>query len=353
MAADQPINPDRPHKRRVRYRGTHPRRFEEKYKELNPEIDPDTVAKVIASGDTPAGQHRPILVEEILDQLAPRPGQVGADVTLGYGGHSERLLQNITPGGKLFGLDVDAKQLPITEKRLRQLGYGEEELIVERCNYAGLASVLMRHGIADGIDFVLADLGLSSMQIDNPSRGFSYKTNGPLDMRMNPDRGVSAKDWLASCRAEKLANALVDGGDEPLAESIADSIISARDKDKMVSTLDLRKAIEAVLPKWMDDSARKTTFARVFQAIRIIVNDEFSAINAFLTQLPNCLREGGRVVILSFHSGEDRRVKHHFRDGLRDGTYTEISDQIIRPSSTERRENIRSSSAKMRWGIRG
>ena len=216
---------DPPHRRRPRYRGTHPRRFEEKYKELDPERDPDTIAKVIASGKTPAGQHRPILVDEVLRHLAPQPGERGADVTLGYGGHCEALLEKLRPDGQLLALDVDANQLPRTEARLRKLGYDENTLMVRRSNYAGLAGVLAQFGWNDGVDFLLADLGLSSMQIDDPARGFSYNHAGPLDMRMNPERGVSARDWLAKSKVEKLARVLSEGGDEPRAEAIAEAIV--------------------------------------------------------------------------------------------------------------------------------
>jgi len=342
----------KPHKRRVRYRGTHPRSFEEKYKELNPELDPETIAKVIASGDTPAGQHRPILVDEILETLAPQPGERGADATFGYGGHSEKLLERISPGGQLLALDVDAKQLPLTEARLRALGHGEDALLVRRSNYAGMCAALAELGWSEGVDFLLADLGLSSMQIDNPSRGFSYKQRGPLDMRMNPERGASAKDWLAKCSMEKLVRALEEGGDEPRAGEIARAIVDARDQSPIESTLQLRTSVESALPAGIPEKEQRSTLARVFQAIRIVVNDEFSALNAFLAQLPSCLKPGGRVAILTFHSGEDRRVKHHFRDGIRSGIYSEIAHEIIRPSRDEIGGNPRASSAKMRWAVR-
>jgi len=348
-----PSDPKKPFRRRVRYQGTHPRRFEEKYKELDPERDPETIAKVIASGKTPAGQHRPILVAEVLEQLAPQPGERGADVTLGYGGHSEVLLERLRPGGQLLALDVDSEQLPRTEARLRRLNYDEEALVVHRCNYAGLAGVLAQIGWDGGVDFLLADLGLSSMQIDNPARGFSYKHDGPLDMRINPERHMSARDWLARCKTEKLARVLDEGSDEPHAKLLAETITAAAAKAPIETTRRLRRVIEAALPTRMDDENRKATVTRVFQAIRIAVNEEFSALDAFLAQLPRCLTPGGRVAILSFHSGEDRRVKHHFRDGLRSGDYREIAPEIIRPSYQEIGGNPRAASAKMRWAIRG
>lgn len=339
-------------RRRLRYRGTHPRRYEEKYKELDPGLDPETVARVIASGKTPAGQHRPIMVAEILEHLGPRPGERGADVTFGYGGHSVAMLERLRPGGRLLALDVDAVQLPRTEERLRQLGYGGEELIVRRCNYAGLAAILAEIGWADGVDALLADLGLSSMQIDNPARGFSYKHDGPLDMRMNPERGITARDWLARCSVEKLARVLADGGDEPRAESVAAAIAEAGRAGPIDSTGKLRRIVEASLPDRVDEEERDRTVARVFQAIRIAVNDEFSALDAFLARLPGCLRPGGRAAILTFHSGEDRRVKRHFRDGFRGGIYSQIATEVIRATPEEVRENSRASSAKLRWAVR-
>lgn len=339
-------------RRRLRYRGTHPRKFEEKYKELDPERDPETFAKVLASGKTPAGTHRPILVREILDCLAPQPGGRFADATFGYGGHSEALLERLRPGGALLALEVDPVQLPKSEARLRALGHDGGALIVRRRNFAGLAGALEEIGWADGVDGVLADLGLSSMQIDDPRRGFSYKHEGPLDMRMNPERGLSAADWLARCSVEKLARAIREGGDEPLADRIAQAIVAERGRSPLQTTLRLRRTVEAALPPRFDEEERDRSVARVFQAIRIAVNDEFSALDAFLGRLPRCLRPGGRVAILSFHSGEDRRVKHHFREGFRSGLYAEIAPELIRPAPEEVRDNSRAAPAKLRWAVR-
>jgi 16S rRNA (cytosine1402-N4)-methyltransferase len=356
MTDDEPTDRDpvdgQPFRRRQRYRGTHPRHYEDKYKELSPTLDPEMVAKLIDSGKTPAGQHRPILVAEVLEMIAPQPGERGADVTFGHGGHSEALLTRLQPGGQLLALDVDTRQLPLTEERLRTLGYGVETLVVRRCNFAGLAGMLPQIGWDDGLDFVLADLGLSSMQIDNPSRGFSYKHDGPLDMRMNPERGVSARDWLRRCPADKLARVLAEGSDEPRAEQIARVLVDLSSRDPIDTTRQLRRAIESVLPDDISDDDSRSTVARVFQAIRIAVNEEFNALDTFLKRLPDCLRPGARVAILSFHSGEDRRVKHHFRDGFRIGVYRAIAPDIVRPTVQEVGGNSRSASAKMRWAIR-
>jgi len=356
MTDDEPIAHEpadgQPFRRRQRYRGTHPRNYAEKYKELSSSRDPELIAKLIDAGKTPAGQHRPILIAEVLEHLAPQPGERGADVTLGHGGHSEAMLPGLQPDGQLLGLDVDTLQLPLTEERLRGLGYAAEVLIIRRCNFAGLAGMLPQVGWHDGVNFVLADLGLSSMQIDNPARGFSYKHDGPLDMRMNPERGVSARDWLSRCRPDKLARVIAAGSDEPFAEQIAATLAELSGREPIDTTGQLRRAIECVLPDDITEDGRRSTLARVFQAIRIEVNDEFNALDTFLRLLPDCLLPGGRVAILSFHSGEDRRVKHHFRDGLRSGVYREIAPDIIRPTGQEVWTNSRAASAKMRWAIR-
>jgi 16S rRNA (cytosine1402-N4)-methyltransferase len=260
------------------------------------------------------------------------------------------MLERLQLGGQLLALDVDSRQLPRSESRLRALGYGEDQLIVRRSNYAGLAGVLAEIGWGDGVDCLLADFGLSSMQIDNPERGFSYKHDGPLDMRMNPERGLSARDWIARCKPHKLVRVLVEGGDEPYAEAVA-AAIAATD-GVIETTRQLRGVIESALPEQLGEEARKASVARVFQAIRIAVNEEFTAIDAFLNQLPHCLRPGARVAILSFHSGEDRRVKHHLRQGFRAGDYCEIATEIVRPSPAEVASNPRAAPAKMRWAVR-
>ncbi len=350
---DPHCDPPLVHKRRVRYPGKNPRRYDQKYKELDPEQNPAMIAKLLAEGKTPAGQHRPILVQEILEHLDPQPNQCGADVTFGYGGHSEALLSRIGTNGQLLALDVDANQLPKSEERLRSLGHSDDTLIVVKSNYAGLSKVMGQLGWQNGLDFLLADLGLSSMQIDDPARGFSYKHDGPLDMRMNANRGESASEWIARCGSvDKLARVLTEGGDEPNAEGIAEAIFRARSQGPVETTMQLRRIIESTLPAGVRDKARNSTLARTFQAIRIAVNDEFNALDSFLAQIPSCLRSGGRVAIMSFHSGEDRRVKLHFRDGFRGGIYQDISHDVIRPTSQEISQNSRAGSAKLRWAIR-
>ncbi len=340
-SANPPSTP--PHRRRIRYSGKNPRRFEEKYKERNPQRYAETVAKVLASGRTPAGTHRPIMVTEILAVLAPRPGELAVDCTLGYGGHAQEIIDKIQPGGRLLGLDADPIELPKTEGRLRAAGFGPEVFTAIRSNFAGLPQALAGLNLA-GADCILADLGVSSMQIDDPARGFSVKTDGPLDMRMNPQRGFPASALLEKTSAGTLAKLLQENADEPRATEFAEALA----RKVFDTTNSLAAAIRAALPKLSKDDC-DLTVRRVFQALRIAVNDEFSALDMLLRHLPACLNPGGRVAILTFHSGEDRRVKKAFAAGLRDGLYAAISDEVIRPTPEERRDNPRSSPAKLRW----
>lgn len=332
--------------RRKRYSGKNPRRFEDKYKEHDPSRYGETVARVIASGKTPAGSHIPILVEESLVALRLQPGMIGVDATLGYGGHALRILEEIAPGGKLIGLDVDPFELPKAEARLRAAGNSEAQFQAVRSNYAGISKALAECGVA-AVDFVFADLGCSSMQFDDPARGFSYKSAGPLDMRMNPSRGVSAAEWLAKISAEKLEAVLAGHSDEPRAESLAEALAGKA----FPNTLAFAKAIREAV-RLSDEEELERTVRRVFQAVRIAVNEEFHALDAFLRALPSCLKPGGRAAILTFHSGEDRRVKQAMNAGILDGKYEEMSEGTITASPEERRMNPRSSSAKLRWVVR-
>lgn len=334
-----------PRRRRVRYAGTHPRRFHEKYKEHAPAQYPEAVAHILASGKTPAGMHRPIMVAEILAVLQPQPGALAVDCTLGYGGHAQEILAQIKSGGKLIGLDVDPLQLPLTEQRLRTLGYGPEVFEAQRTNYAALPQVIASTGRK--ADLLLADLGVSSMQYDNPARGFSYKVDGPLDMRMNPRKGVPASTLLEQTSAEKLEGLLSENADEPAASILA-SVLAGR---RFSSTLELARAIRTALSRVPAKEA-DLSVRRVFQALRIAVNDEFAALETFLRALPESLAPGARVAILTFHSGEDRRVKDAFKRELVAGVYAEISREVIRATPEEQRANPRSTSAKLRWARR-
>ncbi len=340
-------------KRRTRYRGSHPQQFAEKYKEHDPTRFVEDVAKVLASGKTPAGTHRPIMVREIMQVLAPQPGNFAVDCTLGYGGHARELLTAVQPGGRLLAIDADPIELPKTEARLRVLGFPPESLIARRSNFAG-ATQLIAAESPEGADVLLADLGLSSMQIDDPARGFTFKSDGPLDMRMNPSRGMSAAAMLAKIDAQKLTTLLGDNADEPRAAAFATAILQAQSRHPLCTTQALAEVVRvafARLPQTSDEQADDAV-RRVFQALRIEVNDEFGALDTLLRNLPHCLKPGGRVAILTFHSGEDRRVKLALKQGLRDDLYSTIADDVMRPSAEEKRANPRSSSAKLRYAVR-
>ena len=338
------------HTRRPRYAGSNPRRFHEKYKELNPEQYPGDVEKVLASGKTPAGTHRPIMVEEVLHCLRPSAGEIAVDCTLGGGGHARAILERMQPGGRLIGLDVDPIELPRTEERFRAAGIGPETFVARHGNFAGLPQVLAGEGLSTA-DVILADLGVSSMQLDNPDRGFSHRGPGPLDMRMNPTRGESASRLLVRLSEEELARLLTENADEPHAQVIAR--VLHRQPVDTTQALDrlVRAAITAACPN-VAKPELKLSVRRTLQAIRIAVNDEFSALDWLLRTLPECLGAGGRVAVLTFHSGEDRRVKKAFQAGYRAGVYSSVADTVIRASREETRANRRASSAKLRWAVR-
>ena len=342
-----------PHKRRVRYSGTHPTRFSEKYKEHDPEKYRDVVEKVIRKGSTPAGMHLPICVEEILAILRIRPGQRGLDATLGYGGHSRRMLESLAGKGHLCALDVDAVEIAKTEARLRSLGYGPDILTVVRRNFADIDRTAEEFG---PFDFLLADLGVSSMQLDNPERGFSSKKEGPLDLRLNPLGGTPASQRLRELDRWELEGMLRENSDEPYAGAIAQTIASKLKKGQAIdTTTQLADAVAkalAALPQEERQEAVKKSCARVFQALRIDVNGEFEALDAFLQKLPEAMTVGGRIAILTFHSGEDRMVKKSFKELEKAGIYREAAKEPIRPCAEECARNARARSAKLRWAVK-
>ena len=340
------------HKRRVRYKGTHPRNYREKYKELNPEKYQADVEKIIQSGKTPAGTHIPIMVREILDFLQIQPGQVGYDATLGYGGHSRKMLECLQGQGHLYATDVDPIESEKTRARLEALGYGPDLLTIRRMNFADVDQVAP----GQPFDFVLADLGVSSMQIDNPERGFTFKFDGPLDLRLDPSSGVTAAQRLRELDEDELAAMLVENSDEPYAGRIARAVMKHfRQGGTIETTRQLAAVVESALsflPPAERKEAVKKSCQRTFQALRIDVNSEFEVLYAFLEKLPGVLKSGGRVAVLTFHSGEDRLVKKAFKQGLRDGVYQEIAGDVIRPSAEECFQNPRARSTKLRWAIR-
>lgn len=344
---------EKPHKRRVHYSGTHPKRFEEKYKEHDPEKYADTIEKVISKGSTPAGMHISICVNEILDFLQIQPGQQGLDATLGYGGHTRRMLEQLHGEGHMYALDVDPIEIVKTKQRLAEAGYGEDILTIKQTNFRNIDQVADEAG---GFDFILADLGVSSMQIDNPDRGFTYKFDGPLDLRLDPEKGESAAERLREVSYEELVGMFQENSDEPYAEEIATVIMKRnRTKNCVETTTQMKDAIEEALsfvPEKDRKEAVKKSCQRCFQALRIDVNSEFEVLYDFLDKLPDALRPGGRVAILTFHSGEDRLVKRAFKAGAKAGIYSEVSKDVIRPSAEECARNPRARSTKMRWAVK-
>jgi len=338
-----------PHKRRERYKGTHPHAFKEKYKELNPEQYQDDVAKVIARGATPAGTHRSICVAEILEVLRPAPGETAVDCTLGYGGHSKEILARLLPGGKLYGLDADPVEIEKTKARFLADGFGSESFVARHINFAGLPKLL--EDVPGGFDIALADLGVSSMQIDNPLRGFTFKRDGPLDMRMNPEKGASAALFLERITEKKLAAVLRENADEPAATAIARVLIIRQGSIKTTRGLADAVRFALVASHQTEDEVTKAV-RRTFQAIRIEVNGEFSALDTLLARLPECMKSGGRIAILTFHSGENRRVQGQFAEGFDSGLYSAISDTPLYPTAQEKYSNPRASSASLRWAIK-
>lgn len=341
------------HKRRVRYKGTHPRAFHEKYKEANPEKYADTIEKIIKKGSTPAGMHISIMVDEILNVLKIQPGQQGLDATLGYGGHTQAMLSCLKGEGHMYALDVDPIEIVKTKERLESKGFGPEILTIVQTNFANIDKVAEDAG---KFDFVLADLGVSSMQIDNPERGFSYKVDGPLDLRLNPQQGQSAAERLKGLTQDEFVGMMIDNSDEPYADEIAKVVFNNMRRGQYIeTTTDLKNAVEKALvavPQKERKDAVKKSCARVFQALRIDVNSEFEVLYSFLEKLPGILKPGARVAILTFHSGEDRLVKKAFKQLVKEGVYSQASDDVIRPTQEECVRNPRAKSTKLRWAIK-
>jgi len=305
---------------------------------------------------TAAGEHKPVLLAEVLDALKPQPGQTVVDCTLGFAGHSVELLKAVGPDGLLVATDLDPVNLDPARARLDAVG---GLFALHQTNFAGLAHVLAAEGVAQ-VHGLLADLGMSSMQVDDRGRGFSFMRAGALDMRMDPTRGRTAADLLATLPADELAAVLRAYGDKPRAEDIAAAIVARRATQPILTTTELRALVEAAAPVVLDRTPgappeRKQQLApltRVFQALRIRVNRELENLKQLLRVLPDVLAPGGTAAVISFHSGEDRLVKTTFRDGVRSGLYAAASDDPIRPSNEEKLDNPRSRSAKLRWVTR-
>jgi 16S rRNA (cytosine1402-N4)-methyltransferase len=301
---------------------------------------------------TPEGEHLPVMLAEVFAALNPQPSETAVDCTLGFGGHAAELLRRVQPNGKLIGLDLDAGSLDSVRQRLVEIG---GTFSLHHSNFAGLAAILANQGVL--ADVILADLGMSSMQVDATERGFSFMRDGPLDMRMDASRGRSAAELLATLPQAELAAAFRDLGDEPEADKISAAIIQQRSKKPVQRTVELAKLIQEAAPVKVAKGPGQPTpwqqrirpVARVFQALRILVNRELANLEHLLRILPDCLNPGGRAAIISFHSGEDRLVKQAFRDGLRADIYAEVSDEPVRADFAERQRNPRARSAKLRW----
>jgi 16S rRNA (cytosine1402-N4)-methyltransferase len=300
---------------------------------------------------TPHGEHRPVLLDEVLQILTPQPGMTVVDCTVGWAGHSAELLTRVGPTGLLIGFDMDAENLPKARERLEAI---DHPFLLHHSNFAGLQQILAAHGISQ-VDGVLADLGMSSMQVDDPERGFSYARDGTLDMRMDRSRGRTAAQILATIAKEELIEQLQALGDETDAERIANAILAERTKTPIATTKQLTQIIQEATKQesWrLHPTAGKWNLhpaARTFQALRILVNRELANLEHLLRLLPKCLKPGGYAAIISFHSGEDRLVKNAFRSGREAGIFAEIANDPLRATYRERTANPRSRSAKLRW----
>lgn len=345
------------HRRRTRYDGTHPKHFNEKYKEHNIETHPELNGHLRAKGKTPAGTHVPIMLAEVMHELRPKPGEIVADCTVGYGGHATEFIRRIGPNGRFLGFDVDGEQLARTKDRLKNLSVG---MSFHHSNFAGIANLLKKEDIS-GYDIIFADIGVSSMQIDNPARGMSFKHNGPIDMRMDLRINQTGADLLNTLPMETLSSALWEFSDEKDHLKIAEMIVARRrtaplrETNELVSIVFQAKGID--YKDWQRQQrtakiAEPNPTARTFQALRILVNDELGALKELLRVAEFCLNPGGRIGVISFHSGEDRLVKKAFKNGLRKGIYSTISEDALTPTPKEISANSRSSSAKFRWAIR-
>jgi 16S rRNA (cytosine1402-N4)-methyltransferase len=348
-----------PRHRRPRYGGTHPKSYEQKYKEHNIASYPEVKTHLRAKGKTPAGTHVPVMVEEVIGCLKPKSGDIVADCTVGYGGHSLEFIKHIGPTGKLIAFDVDNAELEKTQQRLSKENKENTPMSFHHSNFAGIANVLKKENL-EGYDIIFADLGVSSMQIDNPNRGMSYKHKGPLDMRMDDRLKQTGADLLNTLSQEELSRTFWELSDEPDHEKIAHQIVTQRMVCPITQTSQLVRIIFAVknlTPKTWQQQQRNSKFgslhpaARTFQALRILVNDELGSLRELLRVAPHCLRPGGRIGIISFHSGEDRMVKQSFRDNVRSGVYQSAAKNALVPRIKEIVSNPRSASAKFRYAI--
>ncbi len=293
-------------------------------------------------------EHLPVMLEETLRCLAPRPGETMLDGTLGLGGHAAEILSRLSPGGELIGLDRDPEALTLAAKRLDGVG-GNYRLLHGTFDRVGELLKELELSSDGAFDGLLLDLGVSSMQLDRAERGFSFRNDGPLDMRMDPGEEESAASWLAQAPVEELARVIRRYGEEPQAGKIARAIDRARRERPITTTAELSSLIEEVVPR---RGKKIHPATKTFQAIRIVVNRELDCLRDALEKLDRYMKPGGRVVVLSYHSLEDRLVKTVFRDRVREGFFISHPDGLQRPTQTEVQSNPRSRSARLRAVVR-
>jgi 16S rRNA (cytosine1402-N4)-methyltransferase len=299
-------------------------------------------------------RHFPVLAGDVLRVLSPKPGHFVVDCTLGLGGHSRLMLEKITPGGRLIGMDFDQGNIDRAREHLSFAlnGVRDGNFSLHHTNFAAISAILAGEGI-EKVDAILADLGVASPQIDDPDRGFSYRKPGPLDMRMDLARSESAAKLLARISEEDLRDAILELGDETDAPEIAKLIVQRRAERPITDTITLANIISEArdFTPQRANGAKLHPAARTFQALRMLVNRETQNLERLLKTAPDLLKPGGKIAIISFHSGEDRRVKHSFRENHRAGIYREISEEPIIATEAEQKNNPRSRSAKLRWAM--
>jgi 16S rRNA (cytosine1402-N4)-methyltransferase len=287
------------------------------------------------------------MVEEVLAHARPRAGDLVVDATVGDGGHTRALADAVLPAGLVVGLDRDPSQLARARPVLEHWGPGVR---LVHANFADLPLILPTLGVS-AADIVIADLGVSARQLEEPERGLHYKMVGTLDMRFDLTRGETAAALLARATEDELIEVLDVGADEQLAPVIARILKRQPIATSHALERTVRSGLAAEVPS-LSGQAIKDSVRRTFQALRVAVNDEIASLDTFLRVLPECLGPGGRAVVMTFHEGENRRVRESLLAGRASGVYTDASDGILRPSRPEILGNRRSSSARLHWAIR-
>ena len=309
-----------------------------------------------SKGKTTPGTHTPVLLKEVIRCLAPKAGEVVVDCTLGYGGHAKEMIKRIAPDGVFVGLDADGVELEKAKRRITRPNVWSH--FVNR-NFADISEAIKEYA-PDGCDVIFADIGVSSMQVDDASRGISYRAEGPLDMRMDRNSPPTGIDVINSISQVDLSTALFELSDEPDHEIISQMIVGQRTVEPITTTGQLMRLVfnaKGLTERTWKKKQKQQGFgsghpaARMFQTLRILVNDEIGSLAKLLAAAPKCLKPGGRVGVISFHSTEDRLVKESFQAGYKSGIYSAISPKPIVPRTSEIVRNSRSSSAKFRYAV--